>query len=94
MKRMNSDGEWVVDGYLVPNPNFIVGVYNPTALDEQKKQADILLTSIDGGYYSLRVQKQIEITGRGVRQYSNGIIVVPHHIYEKLESRYDIMCDF
>ena len=51
MKVYDINGNVVAEGYLVPNPNFIPkGEYKETELDYQKKQADMLITSIDGNF--------------------------------------------
>lgn len=95
MKVYNSNGDLVAVGYFVPNPDFIpVGEYKETDLDRQKKQADILLTSVDGNYYTLRLQKPIEVKGRGVRRYSDNVVAVTESVYNKLQERYNVMCDF
>lgn len=95
MEIYNSNGELVAVGYHIPNPNFIpVGDYKETDLDRQKKQADILLTSIDGNYYTLCLQKPIEVKGRGVRRYSETVVAVTESVYTKLKAKYNVMCDF
>ncbi len=82
-------------GYLVPNPNFISkGEYKPTELDKQKKRADMLLQSIDGNYYTLKLNRPIEVKGRGVKNYSNNVIAVTERLYNQLRQRYNVVCDF
>ena len=79
-------------GYLVPNPNFIKrGEYKRTALDDAKDKADMLLQSVDGNYYTLHLNRPIEIKGRGVKRYSNGAIAVTERVYNKLNEQYNIM---
>lgn len=97
MKVYDINGNVVVNAYFVNDPDkpFIPkGEYKETELDHQKKQADILLTSIDGNYYTLCLQKPLEIKGRGVRRYSDSVVAVTESVYNKLEAKYNIMCDF
>lgn len=84
-----------VISYLIPNPYpFRQGEYKETELDKQKKEADILLKSIDGNFYTLRLNKQIDLKSKRIKRYDNGCIAVPQSIYNKLEAKYNIMCDF
>lgn len=95
MKKYYENGKLVAEGYLIPNPNFIKrGEYKETSLDQQKKQADILVTSIDGNYYTLHLNKPVEVKGRGMKRYSNGDITVTESVYNKLKEKYNVMCDF
>lgn len=71
------------------------GEYKETTLDAQKKQADALLTSIDGDYYSLALNRPIDVKpGRGIKIYSDTNIAVTESVYKKLASKYNIMTDF
>ncbi|MCM1216533.1 MAG: hypothetical protein NC209_03975 [Alistipes sp.] len=93
MKTTNEYGTAI--GYMVSKPNFIPkGEYKPAELDEQKKRADMLLQSIDGSYYTLKLNRPIEIKGRGVKKYGNNIIAVTERIYNQLQQQYRVMCDF
>lgn len=84
-----------VKAYFKDEDKFIAcGQYRETELDKQKREADILLTSIDGGYYTLFLKKHIEIKGRGVKRHSENVVFVTERIYEELQKRYNIMCDF
>lgn len=95
MKITDDKGNTLAVCYNVPNPNYrYVGEYKETELDHQKKQADILLTSIEGNWYTLWLQKPIEVKGRGVRRYSDSVVAVTESVYSKLEAKYNIMCDF
>lgn len=95
MKKYDSNNNLIAVGYLVHNPNFIPkGEYKETELDRQKKQADILLTSVDGNYYTLRLQKPIEVKGRGVRRYNDNVVAVTESVYNKLQEKYNVMCNF
>lgn len=53
----------------------------------------MLLTAIDDKY-SLTVLNGVELKGRGVKKYSNGTYAVTERVYEQLNSRYNIICDF
>lgn len=105
MKLYNSNGELVAEGYFVANPNFIhVGEYKETGLDYQKKQADMLITSICGRFYELRLRKDdtlrqkisndIKGYGKRVRRYNEDAIGVTESVLNVLESKYRILCDF
>ena len=80
---------------MLPNPYPIErGEYKETELDHQKKQADILLESIDGDWYTLRLNKEIELKSKRIRNYDNGTIAVSESLFHKLESKYNVMCNF
>ncbi len=84
-----------VNAYFKDEDKFIAcGQYRETELDKQKRGADILLTSIDGGYYTLLLKKHIDIKGRGVKRHSDDVVFVTERVYEELQKRYNIMCDF
>ena len=82
--------------YFTDEDNFIPrGEYKETGLDKRKKQADALITSIDGDYYSLYLNRPIEIRGtRGVKRYNENRIAVSESVLKKLEKEYTIECDF
>lgn len=84
-----------VSSYLVPSlcPTER-GEYKETTLDREKKAADILVESIDGNWYTIRLNKQIELKSKRIRQYDNGCIAVPESVYTKLQGKYNIMCNF
>lgn len=95
MEKYDLNGNLVAVGHFVENPDFVEkGEYKETELDKQKKQADMLLTSIDGNYYTLFIQKNIEIKGRGVKRHSGNVVAVTENIYYKLRDKYNILCDF
>lgn len=105
MKKYNENGELIAEGYLVPNPNFIPkGKYKETELDCQKKQADMLITSIDGSFYEIslpksatlrqKINKDIQGYGRNIRRYNEDIIHVTEKVLKILQTKYTIMCDF
>lgn len=53
-----------VEAYFVEDPDkpFIPkGEYKATILDQQKKEADMLLKSIDGSWYTIWLNRGIEI---------------------------------
>lgn len=59
-------------GYFVDVPFIKKGAYFPTDLDKKKEQADILIKSVDGDYFTI-FTKGLEIKpGRGVRRYQKG----------------------
>lgn len=68
--------------------------YKETLLDAQKKQADILVTSIDGNYYSLFLNREIKLSGRGVKVHSEKTVSVTEKVYDRLKSEYRIEMDF
>lgn len=93
METTNAYGTAI--GYLAPNTNFTTkGEYKATELDSQKKRADMLLQSIDGNYYTLKLNRPIEVKGRGVKNYGNNVIAVTERIYNQLQQQYRVMCDF
>lgn len=69
------------------------GDYKPTTLDYEKKNADMLLQSIDGNYYTLWLNKEIEVKGRGVERHGR-IVVVSEKMYYILTKTYSILTDF
>ena len=84
-----------VSSYLVPSPYPTErGEYKETALDRQKKAADILVESIEGNWYTIRLNREIEIKSKRIRKYDNGCIAVPESMYYKLKSEYNVMCNF
>ena len=84
-----------VSSYMVPNPYPIErGEYKETELDAQKKAADILVESIDGNWYTIRLNRQIELKSKRIRKYDNGCIAVPESVYNKLKDKYNVMCNF
>lgn len=86
--------EFVVEIEVV-EPEIQKGEYNETSVDVQKKNADILVTSVDGDYYTLFLNKNIELSiKRGVKRYSERLIAVTESVYNKLRSQYNIAMDF
>ena len=84
-----------VSSYIVPSPYPVErGEYKDTALDRQKKAADILVESIDGNWYTIRLNREIEIKSKRIRKYDNGCIAVPESVYYKLKDKYNVMCNF
>lgn len=85
----------MVKAYFVDEEKFIPkGEYKETTLDQQKKEADILLKSIDGNWYTIYSNIEIELKNKRIRRYDNGCIAVPESIYNKLKAKYNVMCDF
>ena len=95
MEKYDLNGNLVAVGYFVEDPNHVKrGDYKETELDRRKKCADMLLTSIDGNYYTLFLKKEVEIKGRGVKRYSGNVVAVTENVYDKLKAKYNILCDF
>lgn len=93
MKHTNAYGTAI--GYLVPNPEFQPkSEYKATELDTKKGNADILLQSIDGNYYTLKLNKDIDIKGRGIKFYDGNVVAVTERIYNTLRTKYNVVCDF
>lgn len=84
-----------VSSYLVPEPYHIErGEYKETALDRKKKAADILVEAIDGNWYTIRLNREIDLKSKRIRKYDNGCIAVPESVYNKLKDKYNVMCNF
>lgn len=95
VEKWSKDNGMQINSYMFPNPYPIErGEYKETELDQQKKQADILLESIDGNWYTIRLNKEIDIKSKRIRNYDNGTIAIPESVFRKLESKYNVMCDF
>lgn len=80
-------------GYFT-TPKVTKAAYKATELDIAKKSADILLQAIDGRYYTLWLNKEIELKGRGLKERNGRIAVVTANYYEKLNAKYNILTDF
>jgi hypothetical protein len=64
-------------------------------LKQAKQQADALLTNVCGGYI-LKI-KNDNIYSEKIRikeRYDNGSIEVTKSVYDKLNKKYNIECDF
>ena len=84
-----------INSYMFPNLYPIErGEYQETALDREKKAADILVESIDGNWYTLRINRQIDLKSKRIKRYDNGCIAVPESTYYKLKDKYNVMCNF
>lgn len=72
------------------------GEYKPTTLDEQKSQADILITAIDSHYEIVVKNPSIKLSGRGVKrsEWIGNIYYVTERVYKMLCKQYNVMCDF
>lgn len=71
------------------------GEYQETTIDEQKKNADILITSIDGDYFTIFLNRDLAITSkRGVKKYSERLYAITESVLNKLKSQYIIATDF
>jgi hypothetical protein len=80
-------------GFFTKSEIIKKGQYKATELDNQKKQADMLLTAIDDKY-SITVLNGVELKGRGVKKYSNGTYAVTERVFDELKKKYNIACDF
>lgn len=95
VEKWGKDNGTQINSYMFPNPYPIKrGEYKETELDRQKKQADILLESIDGNWYTIRLNREIELKSKRIRKYDNGCIAIPESVYNKLKDKYNVMCNF
>ena len=79
VEKWAKDNGTQINSYLFPDPYPIErGEYKETELDRQKKEADILVESIDGNWYTIRLNREIEIKSKRIRNYDNGCIAVGH----------------
>ena len=69
------------------------GEYKPTSLDDFKAKADILIEA-HSDKFEIRVKDGIEIKGRGVERFSNGVLAIPESMMRKLEKKYIVVCNF
>lgn len=69
------------------------GEYKETALDMIKRNAEILIQAIDDKY-SIYVRGNIEIKGRGVKDYGNGHFAVTEKVLNELKKNYKVALDF
>ena len=84
-----------ISSYMFPNPYPVErGEYKETELDREKKAADILVESIDGNWYTIRLNREIELKSKRIKRYDNGCIAVPESVYNKLKDKYNVMCNF
>lgn len=73
---------------------YIKGEYKATALDEQKRRADFLLTFI-GNRYELRAQNGNELkASRSIKAEANGVYYVTEKAYDEICAKYNVMTDF
>lgn len=70
--------------------------YHPTALDEAKAKADILLTAVDSRYEITVKNPAIILSGRGIKrsEWVNNVYYVTERIYKQLCAKYHVECDF
>ena len=80
-------------GYFT-SPKVAKVAYPATALDTAKKSADILLQAIDGNYYTLWLNKEVEIKGRGIKERTGKMVVVTENAYYRLKEKFNILTDF
>ena len=66
-----------------------------TSIDNKKENADILVEYANGGSFTVRNQKNVEIKGRGVKEiYDNGFIEVTESKLSQLKKHYKVECNF
>lgn len=68
-----------------------VGTYSPTAIDEQKKEAQILLLQCSPKI----VDSKIELKGRGIKALSvNGRYQISDNAWVKIQAQYTTQTNF
>ena len=80
-------------GLLDPNKKFAKEEYASINLPEMKQEYDIVVESIDGNWYTIRLNREIEIEGKKMYRY-DVCIAVPESVYNKLKDKYNVMCNF
>lgn len=67
-----------------------------TKIDEQKANADILIEYCNGGSFTIKIQKPVDLGGkRGIkRTYANGMIEVTESKLNWLQARYNVQPNF
>jgi hypothetical protein len=66
-----------------------------TLIDTRKENADILIEYANGGSYTIKNQKNVCISGRGVKEvYENGYLEVTSAKLESLKKTYTVECNF
>lgn len=80
-------------GYFT-TPKVTRAAYKATELDTAKQSADILLQAIDGNYYTLWLNKEVELNGRGVKERNGKLVVVTENFYYKLTEKYNVLTYF
>ena len=79
---------------FIQNPNFLVGEYKTTEIDNRKLNAEILVKYCNGSTYTID-SKGILISGRGVKnQYSSGDYEVTRQELRRLEKKFRVYTDF
>lgn len=95
VEKWAKDNGTQINSYMFPDPYPVErGEYKETALDQEKEAADILVESIDGNWYTIRLNRQIELKSKRIKRYDNGCIAVPESVYDKLKDKYNVMCNF
>ena len=67
--------------------------YRETEIDQMKRNADILVQSIDDKY-TLWLNKPIAISGRGIERVSEQMVVVTERVYNRLQAQYNVVMNF
>ena len=80
-------------GLLDPNKKFTRKEYASINLPEIKQEYDIVVESIEGNWYTIRLNREIEIEGKKMYRYDI-CIAVPESVYNKLKDKYNVMCNF
>lgn len=70
------------------------GAYNATAHDNEKAQADFLLQAIDGKYYTIFLNREIELPKGAQRYNAKQACITGKREFEKFAKNYNWECDF
>lgn len=73
-----------------------MGQYQPTEIDPRKAQADILIEYTNGGSYTIKLQKPVDLgSKRGIKQqYANGMVEVTETKLAQLRKVYNVQPNF
>ena len=98
MRKYDSKGELVTEGYLVPNPNFIPkGEYKATELDEYKRSVDFLIKSCSSRYEIIFNKPVVLKETRSIKRIGSNehyAYLVTEKALESLKKQYTHTCDF
>lgn len=73
-----------------------MGEYKPTEIDTRKAQADILIEYANGGSYTIKLQKSVDLgSKRGIRRMcQNGMVEVTPNKLAELQRKYNVQPNF